>query len=94
MNDKKIIHKLEKEFDYMSSKVDEMRAESEHLASDSRDRFQHEVDGLASRIDRLKNEFGQAQSKAGVKWEDFRTKLDHGLEEIKQAFKNVRGKPK
>jgi hypothetical protein len=85
--DKQFKKKLEKEFDYISDKVLEMRAEAEHMASDARERFNREIDGLAARADRLRSEFtGEGD---GV-MSDLSDKFRSGVDDIKRSLKSMR----
>lgn len=90
MSQRQIIKKIEKEFDYVRSKVMEMRLEAEHMAGDARERFGREVDGLKSRVDRLEAEFSEDRGVAGLATEVQTSRYQQVLNEIKEAFKAMR----
>lgn len=74
----------------MYSKVMDLRAEAENMAGEGRDRFAREVDGLKSRVDRVKSEFVEAERSAETNWDDLRDRLEKSIDDIKQAFKNMK----
>jgi len=90
MSDKQIIKKIEKEFDYVDSKVIEMRTEAEHMAGDARERFGREIDTLKARADMMKTEFLEAKEGGTNRFDDLVKKYQPGLEDIKKAFKGIK----
>ncbi|MDO9533087.1 MAG: hypothetical protein Q7O12_13305 [Deltaproteobacteria bacterium] len=82
--------KISAELDELQKKIDELKSKAQAAASEARGKLNEEIADLQKKAGDLKKKLGGLGTATGKAWEDLKSEVDKGIDELKKGYEKVR----
>ncbi len=82
--------KISAELDELQKKIDELKSKAQASASEARAKINEEIADLQKKAGDLKKKLSGLGTATGKAWEDLKSEVDKGIDELKKGYEKVR----